>query len=71
MSDEVSADSKLDDAKKIMAKAWVTITEGKIIDILTISDTPAKAKKECVEKALATAVKREKELGTGFRKMIH
>ncbi len=54
-----------------MAKARVTTTEGKIIQILSISDTPAKAKKESVKKALATRVKREKELGTSIRNKIH
>ncbi len=69
--DELALSSKLDVAKQVMAKAWVTITEGKIIGILSISDTPAKAKKESVEKGLAVAVKREKELGTSIRNKIH
>ena len=64
------ADLRSEDAKGVMASAFVTITEAKIINAISDAAQSIKNKKDCVEKSLAAAVRKEKELGCKIRDKI-
>ncbi len=61
----------MDKANAIMAKAWVTITEAKLVAALTDATMGVKLKREAVEKILAMAVKSEKKLTHTIRSSMH
>jgi len=64
-------DIELNKARDIVGRAWVTVTEGKLVEILLDTSLGLKSKKDAVDKALAVAVKNEKKWTTVIRTKIH